>query len=112
MGKSKQHWYMDDLICPSCDTAQSEPYEYLNEGFSSGDRLEAECEECGISFGFSAEFEVKWTSWEAPCLNGGEHDLAVTPGNEELQMPERTSCENCNYRKYTYPWRDDGERDA
>jgi len=98
---------MDNVKCPYCN----EPVKIINgeDWEEEGDCYEKECPHCEKMFVFSAEMVVSLDARQAPCLNGGEHDLykrrshylkwdddSLTCKNVYKDV---LACRNCDYQE-------------
>lgn len=64
--------YGSELICPYCKAENHvEAEDYGNEG----DTEERECCECEKTFTYEISYSINFTSKEAPCLNGADHEF-------------------------------------
>ena len=101
---------MDEVACPYCDSlvkiTTGEDWE------DAGDCYEKECPHCEKMFVFSAEMVVSLDARQAPCLNGGEHDLYKRRGHylkwDDDNLTNLTcktvykdvlKCRNCDYQE-------------
>lgn len=58
-------------ICPYCEKEQDYPDSWPD---SESERVHVECS-CGKSFAYSVSWSPDYMTFEAPCLNDGEHKL-------------------------------------
>ena len=77
--------------CPYCHSEQ-EP----NEDRSTETAHKAECYNCGKLFVYTVEISVEYSSREAPCLNGGTHDLQDIIGWPSEYFANRRRCSVCD----------------
>ncbi len=88
---------MSELTCPYCNSKQDFT---LEDGCVFIGTNQHECDECRKCFIFTAEASVDYYSYEAACLNGGEHDWK--PTNSYPRKATRMQCETCDeYRDPT-----------
>jgi len=79
-----------DAKCPYCgyEFDVDEPPDEANELYTH------ECDECGKIFLLSYEISLDYSTKEASCQNGGEHDWKLTNHYPPLFVKERCSiCE-------------------
>jgi hypothetical protein len=84
----------DTIVCPYCKRHFSNPEEYVR----NGDVGIIQCCHCEKHIKVEVEYEVSYRSFEAPCMNGGEHDWYKWRkyGDEK----DYRACRICDRREY------------
>lgn len=84
---------MSKINCPycysDCGTHDGGPREFI----------EAECEDCGKRFLYSAELEIQCRSFEVPCLNGEPHDWRERASAPRYAGVGIYNCRHCGKRE-------------
>jgi hypothetical protein len=80
----------DELVCPYCGYEHSDSWERSDEG-------DFQCFECEKSFVYTSYTSRTFTSHQAPCLNGGEHDWGNFTNLPECKI---RYCRVCDKRDF------------
>ena len=84
---------IEDVECPYCE-AWNEINHDDGQGYEENVKHQQNCKNCGKTFVFETEIVFSYTAYEAPCLNGGEHNWRSKKSfTEELSWME---CEFCD----------------
>lgn len=81
-------------ICPHCDKETYHPddcYETMN-------KYDQECNHCGNTFGFTIEYDPCYSSFKAPCMNGGDHNWRESYRDDSMGITI-LRCEYCDLTK-------------
>lgn len=83
----------DDLICPYCghEIEASDYYENEQEEY-----IEQECPSCGKIYLYVYTMCPTFECFEAPCKNGGEHELVKIHGVPEEYFKYKRRCKYCS----------------
>lgn len=90
---------MNDLECPYCGHMQRGHCE--SDYASEEDSHQYECESCGKEFVFNTTISFYYRSWEADCLNGGEHKFKHNHCYPVFST--KMCCEDCGTRRRPTP---------
>lgn len=91
-----KHETDNHVVCPYCGAEDDDTGQIL-EGGNGPDGID--CDGCGKSFMYEADFTVHFTTWKADCLNGAPHDWkrSQTPCDG---VPYVEVCRNCHHRRW------------
>jgi len=82
---------MFDLECPYCEKVIRDP----DECYDEGETYQQECPHCGKNFVFTICYCRSYSSEQAPCLNGGDHDLRPIIGVPKEYFRDKFRCSYC-----------------
>tara|TARA_R110002126_G_scaffold43008_6_gene123626 strand:+ start:4853 stop:5098 length:246 start_codon:yes stop_codon:yes gene_type:complete len=66
------------------------------DNLSPCENYEHTCGKCGKTFLYQVEYEISYSTWEAPCLNGGEHQYKPVTGYPPEYFEGRERCKICD----------------
>ncbi len=85
--------YTESVICPYCG------YDCGGEDMARGqdDEIHHECGECGKTFIYHTNYDIRYFSRQADCLNGSPHDYRswVTVLKKDGQATQTRYCQRC-----------------
>ena len=82
---------MSEIECPYCGEGCGHPDENTNENIY----VQMECNKCHKNYVYCCEYSVDYSSYEAPCLNGGEHQWEPMCGAPEEFFKDMYRCKFC-----------------
>ena len=100
----------DDVQCPYCDADQEINHDD-GFGYEENELHEMQCGECEKMFTFDTTIMYYYESYQADCLNGGEHKI-VYPNrrnNRTHGFLDEETCKDCEYREKG-DWYEDGKK--
>lgn len=77
--------------CPYCKQEIADP----DECYEQDTPYEWECRHCGKNFIFYVDYIRTYSEYQAPCLNGGEHEWKPIRGFPEEYFKNKQRCEVC-----------------
>lgn len=83
------------LECPYCEKEQSNPENLSDDSIDKN--MQVTCNDCGKNFIYVAELDIDFHSYEADCLNGGEHDYKPMVGYPDEYFAGRKRCKKCSH---------------
>jgi len=84
---------MQDVRCPYCMTDQMINHDD-GYGYDQDEIHQQECRACGKTFTYTTSISFDYDVYEAPCLNGGEHEWKRVWHTPRL-WPDWKRCKNC-----------------
>lgn len=91
---------MSDMHCPYCGADQQVCHDD-GAGYSEDERHEHTCSECEKTFVFTTCIVLYYTPKKADCLNGAQHDLAMSKTHPRQYSKMR--CKHCEYERTPTP---------
>lgn len=88
---------MHDVECPYCGEGQFICHDD-GYGYTEGPIHEQECGDCGKTFAYTTSVLYLYEAHQAPCMNGGEHDLEPVVHAPE-RFPDWKRCKNCDHQQ-------------
>jgi len=84
----------DNVICPYCE------HEFYPDDFTEyGDSAEWQCPKCEKNFYMNWDWSPNFYSYQAPCLNGGEHIFKKIIGAPKEHFIGKIRCQFCSLEK-------------
>jgi len=88
---------MSQLTCPYCEKAVKPDDEQREEDTI----YEKECEHCEKSFTYSIWYDPIYSSEQAPCLNGEDHNFQPIKGFPKEYYAGKVRCSFCGEERET-----------
>lgn len=86
---------MNDVECPYCNEWQEINHDD-GYGYTEDEVFQQECSNCEQIFTYTTSVIYSYSSYKAPCQNGGEHKLEGIHGYPKEFFKYKKRCEYCD----------------